>query len=237
MTLPVTIGFMGPTTQEGDICMPHSVFVLEDHQDTLASICRSIEADPRLSLAGSAASLQGATEWFATQPKPRCALVDLGLPDGRGETLIRAIARDIDVLVMTVFADEKAVVGAIRAGAIGYLLKENTNADLSNAIVEVINGGSPMSPSIARHLLKHFNAATQAATPEKTLLTKRERHVLTLVVKGFSYKEMAECMSLSVHTVTSHIQNIYKKLSVSSRGEAVFEALQLGLVSLPGKAK
>ena len=217
--------------------MPHSVFVLEDNSATLASLCRSIESDERLALTGYASSLAAAQTWFESNPPPTCALVDLGLPDGRGEHLIEKISSDVDVLVMTVFADEKAVVGAIKSGAIGYLLKEQRDTQITDAIVDAIGGGSPISPSIARYLLNHFTNSNRQPDAKEQVLTKRERHVLTLVVKGFSYKEMADHMCLSVHTVTSHIQNIYKKLSVNSRGEAVFEALQLGLIDIQTNAK
>ena len=112
--------------------------------------------------------------------------------------------------------------------------------DISKAILQMRGGGSPISPSIARHLLKHFHPPQPESPPAPSgddttpdrgpVLTRREHEVLRLIAKGFSYQEIAETLSLSVHTVTSHIKHIYRKLAVGSRGEAVYEASQIGLL-------
>lgn len=224
-----------PLVRSGKRAMPAaSVFILEDHQSTRRQLIGAIDSDPRLQVAGSAGSMAEALAWWNGGGRAAAALVDLGLPDGNGIEFIRLVTTHDDgpaVLVITVFGDEKHVVDAIAAGATGYLLKEREPAHVTDSIIAVLDGGSPVSPSIARHLLKRFrNAATHTDGP--TNLTDREEEVLRLVVKGYSYKEIAAGLDLSVHTVTSHIQHIYRKLSVRSRGEAVFEAIQMGLVDI-----
>ena len=213
--------------------MSESVFILEDHDGTAKRLQEAIAGDQRLTLAGRANSLAGARSWWSSQTRSTAVLVDLGLPDGSGIDFIRQICTDHKppvVLVITVFGDEKHVVSAIEAGAMGYLLKDSDPLQISDSICSVLAGGSPMSPSIARFLLKRFHV--QEPEAPSIALTAREREVLQLVVKGYSYKELADSLSLSIHTVTSHIQHIYRKLAVRSRGEAVFEALQLGLVDV-----
>ena len=211
------------------------VFVLEDHPGTRGQLLEAVRSEPRLAIAGEAATLAEASDWLSTSGDATVALVDIGLPDGNGIDFIRALAglpSPPAVLVITAFGDEKVVVEAIEAGATGYLLKERDAAHITESILTVVEGGSPISPSIARHLLKRFREPVEEHKAEAVTLTQREEEVLRQVVKGFSYKEIAENLDLSVHTVTSHIQHIYRKLSVRSRGEAVFEAIQLGLVDI-----
>lgn len=213
---------------------PSAVFVVEDHPVTRRQLTGAVSADPRLELAGSAGSLAEAASWWEQGGRAAAALVDLGMPDGDGIDFIRLVSADANgpaVLVITAFGDEKNVVRAIEAGATGYLLKERGPVHIAESIIAVLNGGSPVSPSIARYLLKRFRVA-QADKVPGIVLTHREEEVLQLVVKGFSYKEIADSLGLSMHTVTSHIQHIYRKLSVRSRGEAVFEAIQMGLVDI-----
>lgn len=215
--------------------MQKTVLVVEDHPVTLAQISQAIESDPRLELVGRVASVKAAQTWLAQNSAPDAALIDLGLPDGSGLQIIRALDPNAtQIIVTTVFADEKNVVDAIEAGAVGYLLKERDAKSLCQAIVDTLEGGSPISPGIARYLLKRFTSDSENQDPESPQieLTKRELEVLGFVIKGFSYQEIAEALTLSVHTVTSHIQNIYRKLAVTSRGEAVFEAVKLGIVKL-----
>jgi DNA-binding NarL/FixJ family response regulator len=211
------------------------VFVLEDDPATRRQLSVDVVAHGRLRLADSAGSLAEAVAWWNGGGRAEAALVDLGLPDGDGIDFIRLIADAPEppaILVITALGDEKHVISAIEAGATGYLLKERGAAHVVDSIVTVLEGGSPVSPSIARHLLKRFRTSV-SSREAGSVLTSREEDVLRLVVKGYSYKEIAGALGLSVHTITSHIQHIYRKLSVRSRGEAVFEAIQMGLVRMP----
>jgi DNA-binding NarL/FixJ family response regulator len=123
------------------------------------------------------------------------------------------------------------VVAAIEAGARGYLLKDGSEAEIAEAILELKAGGSPISPQIARHLLRRFQEPDPAPQTAPSL-TDREREILDLVVRGFTFSEIAKGLDISTHTVTTHVRHIYRKLEVRSRGEAVYEALSLGLVKL-----
>ena len=171
--------------------------------------------------------------------KPDILLVDLGLPDLSGIEVIRQASRTLpncESMVVTVFGDEEHVLASIEAGASGYLLKDASEESFLSGIRELVAGGSPISPIIARRLLKRFQPDLAAAKlepntsdPEVTL-SDREREILLLASKGYNYPEMGKLMGISPHTVTSHVKKIYRKLAVHSRGEAVFEAHRMGLI-------
>ena len=172
--------------------------------------------------------------------EPDVLLVDLGLPDISGIEVIRHANQTLpkcECMVVTVFGDEEHVLASIEAGAAGYLLKDASEESFIAGIRELINGGSPISPIIARRLLKRFqsesgSAAVDAASESSSgvALSVREKEILLLASKGFNYPEMGKLMGISPHTVTSHVKKIYRKLAVHSRGEAVFEANRMGLI-------
>ena len=172
--------------------------------------------------------------------KPDVLLVDLGLPDVSGIEVIRHASQTLpkcECMVVTVFGDEEHVLASIEAGAAGYLLKDASEENFLAGIRELINGGSPISPIIARRLLKRFQAETGNSPVESAganaggvALSEREKEILLLASKGFNYPEMGKLMGISPHTVTSHVKKIYRKLAVHSRGEAVFEANRMGLI-------
>lgn len=226
-----------------------SIIIVEDQEYTLNRLADAIRSNPQLNLVGTA-NCAAEGQRILEELKPDILLTDLNLPDGNGIDLIRR-ATDLgttEAMVITVFGDEKHVVTAIRAGATGYLLKDCDAVNIGEAVLQLRDGGSPISPSIARYLLKVFqkDSAQDSATGQESVsggsnqlaestdhkptLTKREHEVLRLIAKGFSYQEIAESLHLSIHTVTSHIKHIYRKLAVGSRGEAVYEASQIGLL-------
>jgi DNA-binding NarL/FixJ family response regulator len=213
----------------------HRVLLVEDDPRTRARLEGVIAADPSLELAGSAGTLDEGRRGLATLA-PDVLITDLGLPDGDGTELIRLAAEKPACLcmVITVFGDETHVLAAIEAGAMGYLLKDAAPESITASILEMVGGGSPISPPIARTLLRRFRSEEPPPEPQPELprLSGREQEVLKLVVKGFSTPEIARLLQVSPHTVTTHVRGIYRKLAVSSRGEAVYEALQLGLVRL-----
>lgn len=213
---------------------PQTIVIVEDELETRERLAGIVETTPGLELAADFAELRVAMRWLDDHEPPAVLLVDLGLPDGDGIDLIRHGRRlrpAPEIMVISVFGDERHVVDAIAAGAGGYLLKDADAAHVGGAILKLLAGESPISSSIARHLLRRFQHS--AADADAPRLTPREVEVLRLVGKGFSYIEIANALGMSANTVTSHIKHIYRKLEVRSRGEAVFEALQLGLIDPP----
>jgi DNA-binding NarL/FixJ family response regulator len=216
---------------------PHTVLVVEDEPRVRARFEELISAHPELRCVGSAGALASGREALERHC-PDVLLTDIGLPDGSGIELIaatHALERRVLPMVITVFGDEQHVVAALEAGALGYLLKDTPSEQVAPAIIELLAGGSPISPSIARYLLRRFRDPDERdapLAPEAPQLSVRERDVLTYIVKGFTYGEAARLLEISEHTVATHVRKIYRKLAVTSRGEAVYEALQLGLVRI-----
>jgi DNA-binding NarL/FixJ family response regulator len=133
--------------------------------------------------------------------------------------------------VVTVFGDDQHVIDAIEAGATGYILKDSPPGELTRCIRELRAGGAPISPSIARRLLTRMRAPADKPAPAGAPpLTEREAEILRLIAKGLSFAEVGTALDISAHTVVAHVKKIYRKLSVHSRGEAVFEATQMGLL-------
>jgi|JI7StandDraft_1071085.scaffolds.fasta_scaffold96320_1 DNA-binding NarL/FixJ family response regulator len=225
---------------------PIGVILVEDEPATLDHLIQVMQSSPALQLLGVASTVQDAYSLlFMTQPK--VALIDLGLPDSSGIEIIRWLSKnkpETEPLVITTFGDEDHVVRSLEAGATGYLLKDYSNDELIGHIVEVANGGSPISPLVARQLLFRIqnSRTTQADTlpsrttykslPNATRITDRELMVIQQVAKGFTAQEIAAQMGISTHTVSTHVKRIYKKLHVHSRSEAVYEASLLGLLDL-----
>lgn len=199
-------------------------------------LARAISEHPELELLAACADLEGARTVLRSAA-PDVLLTDLALPDGDGVTLIREIKRATprcECMVISVFGTEARVVAAIEAGATGYLLKDDPVERVAQAVLSLVNGGSPMSPGIARHVLNRLRGAahTEASAATGASLTERELTVLNALSRGFTYGEVAEQLGLSTHTVGTHVKHIYRKLEVCSRSEAVFEAAQLGLIKL-----
>jgi DNA-binding NarL/FixJ family response regulator len=213
-----------------------SVALVEDDAGMRGRFEQAIAAAPHLSLACALSSAREISAWLADHPVD-VLLVDLGLPDGSGIDVIGHCLRlqpACEVMVITMFGDETNMMKAFSAGAKGYLLKDGTEEDLAAHITQLRSGGSPMSPIIARQLLGRLGPARAAAPPAEAPtappLSPKEAEVLSLVARGFSYGEVAGLLKISVHTVHTHARNIYGKLSVKSKTEAVFEARQLGLL-------
>jgi DNA-binding NarL/FixJ family response regulator len=190
---------------------------------------------------------------------PHVVLVDLGLPDSSGIDIIRWVSQNkpqMETLVITAFGDEYHVIRSLEAGASGYLLKDYSAEEIAEHIVEVHAGGSPISPMIARQLLNRIqsdktpdnstnthklvkaNTVSQANTHSldnptirnEVALTDRELMVIRQVAKGFNTQEIGLQLGISNHTVSTHVKRIYRKLQVSNRAEAVFEASASGLL-------
>ena len=160
--------------------------------------------------------------------KPDVILMDINLPGMSGIECVKQLKAqlpDQDIIMLTSQEDDDSVFNSLCAGASGYLVKETPPAQLLEAIQECKTGGSPMSPHIARRVIASFHR-----TPAPSPLSERETEVLKLLVEGANYKTIAEALFVSAHTIKAHIKNIYKKLHVHSRAEAVSKAHRDGLV-------
>lgn len=217
--------------------MVTSVLVVEDDPEFLRRFADAVIADPGLQLLAAVTTGAGAMALLTTSA-PDVMLIDLGLPDIDGVEVIRHAARHCpacDMLVVTMFGDDGHVLASIEAGATGYLLKDAATDRIAASIHEVRAGGSPISPSIARRVLTRFRIATVAPTPGTAVaggspLSERETEILRLVAKGLSFETVGDTLTISPHTVVAHVKKIYRKLAVHSRGEAVYEASQMGLL-------
>ena len=215
-----------------------TVALVEDDAATRARLERVVSADPGLRLLHAAADARGILAWLSANPVD-VLLADLGLPDGSGLDVIRrcrTLQPACEVMVITMFGDESNMLSAFESGARGYLLKDGTEADLAAHVLNLHAGGSPMSPIIARQLLVRWQArmapSAVALTPsvEDNTLSRRERDVLDLVSRGFTYAETARQLGVALTTVHTHVRNIYGKLDVHNKAEAIYEARQTGVL-------
>lgn len=161
---------------------------------------------------------------------PDIALIDLNLPDGSGVDLIASLHQqlpDCHRIVTTIYADDRHLFPALRAGAQGYLLKDQPVERLVAALQALDRGEPPLSPAIAQRLLRTFNDGNNE---EPTPLTGRETETLTLIAKGLRLSEVADLLGVTRNTAAGYVKNIYRKLNISSRAEATLEATRLGLI-------
>ncbi|MCK0155436.1 response regulator transcription factor [Alcanivorax sp. S6407] len=159
------------------------------------------------------------------------ALIDLGLPDGSGVTLVRPFKErnpGARCIITTIFDDAEHLFGSLRAGADGYLLKDDTESAFANQLSGILDGRPPLSASIARRLLEQFHPLEGE---QEVSLTRREREMLTLIAKGLSIRHAAEKLGISHHTAAGYMKGVYEKLQVNTRAEATLKAIHLGLVN------
>jgi len=229
------------------------VMIVEDDTQTREFFAASVGRSERLTLVASVGSVAEAKAWLdSAEQGVDVLLTDLGLPDGSGLEVMRHAVHlypRCEPLVISMFGDEDNVLASIEAGALGYIHKDSTPDDIALTIVAMKQGASPISPMIARRVLSKYRllqatpsgssaASSQPAVTvdesDRVLLSNREQEVLELIARGFSYAEIARLKSVSVHTVQTHIKNLYSKLAVHSKNEAVFEATRLGLLPRMG---
>lgn len=223
------------------------IVLVEDDPIVLGRFVALLSTEPDFCMVGAFGEVGTARAFLQ-----RCAcdvlLVDLGLPDEDGTSLIHLCATlhpACEVVVVTVFADSERVFACLLAGASGYVLKDEMPGDIVQSVRTVLAGGSPLSPSIARRVLDRLGAGRNRAQDRVALpapacgpntearlspLTPREVEILGLAAKGLGVASIGGVLGLSPLTVGTHVKNLYRKLAVHSRSEAVFEARELGLL-------
>jgi DNA-binding NarL/FixJ family response regulator len=224
-----------------------NILILEDFADTRIWLCEVLhEAFTDIEIS-EAATIEQARKLISNQGFD-LALIDLNLPDGNGIDIIKEISAKTPTtycVVATIFDDDQHLFDALQAGAQGYLLKEQPKDQFIKNLSGLLHGEPPLSPPIARKILRHFQTSGQAhaieqmPTKVQTItardsvnLSAREEEILTLVAKGFKRNEIGPMLEISPHTVATHLKTIYSKLNVTSRAEATMEALRMGLVKL-----
>ena len=226
----------------------HAILIVDDDapmRARLARVCGEVDSQASCQTADSLAQARARLDAQAFQ----LVLLDIGLPDGSGLELLPWLqqhAPHTDVVVVSSLGDDATVLAAIRAGAVGYLLKTGSDVELALSLASMQRGGAPIDPVIARRILQlmadgppatalgapkvtvvNMEAETTAAKP---VLSERELDVLRLVAQGHTNREIAQGLGLSVHTIECHAKNIYRKLAVHSRAGAVYTARSQGLL-------
>ena len=196
------------------------VSIAEDLPEIRLALERMIAAEPDMVLATSSDNaVDAAVAIVASQPD--VVIMDINMPGMSGIDCIKQIAVDCpntQFMIFTIYENDEKIFDALAAGASGYLLKKTPSEKILEAIKELYNGGSPMSTPIARKVINHFK---ETKKPGHENLTNKENEILNLLSKGFLYKEIAVKLSISVGTVTQHIHNIYEKLHVTNKTEAI----------------
>jgi DNA-binding NarL/FixJ family response regulator len=205
-----------------------TIWLIEDNADYRRMVTWQINQISGLNCVRNYSTCEEALAAIRKEPPPQVLLCDVGLPgmDGiTGISAFKAISPSTHVIMLTVHDDHRKVLGAICAGASGYLLKDSSEEAITAAIHEVLNGGAPMNGRIARLVLEAF--ARQNTAPRNNYrLSAREKDILQYMVKGMIKKEIAEVMGLSYHTVNNYLRRIYDKLHVHTRGGAVAKTLE-----------
>lgn len=209
------------------------IAIVEDEPATRSALVNRLHAVAHFELLFEADSLRSARAQLRAAV-PDVLIVDLGLPDGSGLDLIAELAERhprTATLVLTVFGDEQKLIRAFERGARGYLLKDETAIGLVDAIDQILAGGAPISPAIARFLVTRLvREQPEQMVVGESQLTARETEVLRLAAKGYNHAEVAKLLGLSANTVASYTRRIYEKLEVHSRAEALYEAGRMGLI-------
>ena len=208
-----------------------ALWLIEDNATFRTSLARGLERTGRFTCTGGFASAEDALAAVSGSSAPRAVLIDVGLPGMDGIKALQQLRRllpEAALIILTVFEDEEKIMRAICAGAQGYLLKTSPVSEIAVAIDDVLAGGSPMNSRVARRVLEIFSRLI----PEQQDygLTAREKEILQFMVGGHIKKEIAARIGLSVHTVNTHMRNIYDKLQVNTVNGAVAKALKERLV-------
>ena len=210
---------------------PIRVLIADDHPVFRFGISALLSAEPDMAVVGEATSGEEALA-LALRERPNVVLMDLQMPGGSGIDAIREIVAaspTTNILVVTLFEDDDSVFAALRAGARGYVLKDTDEDEMIRAIRAVGNGEAIFSPAVAKRVLAYFAVSRREAPQLFPTLTEREREILRLLAQGKSNPAIAAELFLSPKTVANHLSNIFGKLQVADRAEAIIRARDAGL--------
>jgi NarL family two-component system response regulator LiaR len=211
-----------------------TVLIADDHPLVREALRQALDSEEDMEIVAEAADGEEAVQ-LASELKPDVAVMDIVMPRLNGieaTRKIKEIAPDIAILILTAYDDDEYVLGLLDAGAAGYLLKSARGRDLAGAIRAIKSGESVLHPKIIAKLLKRAMVAPVEGHTPSEILSERESDVLRLVALGMSNKDIAEKLFLSERTIKAHLTNIFNKLNVASRSEAIVKGLQWGLVTL-----
>ena len=206
--------------------MPIKVAIVEDDEGIRSSLAALVRRAPALRWAGDYADAESALREVPRRP-PDVVLMDINLPGINGVECVRQLKASlpaVQFLMLTVYEDSESLFNSLKAGASGYLLKRTASSRLLEAIRDVHEGGSPMSPQLARRVVQYFSRQAEGDSPVSRL-TPGEKDFLDQLAKGYAYKEIADRMNISIDTVRSYVRTVYEKLHVHSRTEAVVKYL------------
>jgi len=207
------------------------ITIIEDSRALRRSLIETLTTDPRVRILGDFESCEEAFEDYKTFSSD-IVLMDISLPGMNGiEGVKHLVAKNPNILtiMLTVHEEDEFIFNAVKYGAVGYLLKSITPEELIKSIYDALKGGSPMTPKIARKVLQTFQQPLTKAVSE-VKLTDRETEILNLLSNGKSYKTISSDLTITTHTISYHLRNIYDKLHVRSRSEAVYEAQKKKLI-------
>jgi NarL family two-component system response regulator LiaR len=211
-----------------------TVLIADDHPLVREALHQSLEGEEDMKVVAEASDGEEAVK-LVSELKPNVVVMDIVMPRLNGieaTRKIKEIAPDTAILILTAYDDDEYVLGLLDAGAAGYLLKSARGRDLVGAIRAIRSGESVLHPKIIAKLLKRATTAPVGEHKASDLLSARESEILKLLTSGMSNKEIAERLFLSQRTVKAHLTNIFNKLNVASRSEAIVKGLQWGLVTL-----
>lgn len=205
------------------------IAIIEDDRLLLDNLKLLLGGEPGITVSGAFGSAEEALP-LLKKSAPDIILIDLGLPGMSGVELIKRVKReipDVEIMAHTMFEDKEHVFSAIKAGASGYILKGCPPRELIEAVFAISQGGAPMSQKVARKVILEFR---DSGSSDPNILSRREIDIVKSIEEGLSYKEIADRLSISPHTVHSHIRNIYKKLGAKDRHAALVKAREKGII-------
>lgn len=202
--------------------------IVEDNKKIRDLIQRYLDMQKDMECPVAVDSVEEMLEYLEEHQKPDVILMDIQLPGMsgiKGMEIIKSKYPEVEIMMLTVYHDSHKIFDSLKAGASGYLLKHTSLPEIKESIENLLKGGAPMSPQIARKVISHFNEEAPKKN-ENSMLTNREQDIVNGLVDGLSYKLIADRYDISIDTVRAHIRNIYKKLHVNSKAEVIAKSLR-----------